>query len=155
MRKARSGRGRLTTRGRLAAIDLVRSLWLQKSATVASLDVVVMGAGRLGQSLSSGVDPPLARHGLRVVGVFDSDPAKIGTQVAGLVSAKDGPDRARAADTARSGRHRAGQHQELLSWQAGSPALQCAARRLGRDTGAVERQAWLEAAARTCQLVKP
>jgi hypothetical protein len=68
-------------------MDLLRSLpvWLQKSATVASLDVVVMGAGRLGQSLSSGADPPLARHGLRVVGLFDSDPAKIGTQVGGVV----------------------------------------------------------------------
>lgn len=44
-------------------------------------EAVVVGAGRLGQALAS--YPGFADYGLRIVALFDNDPAKIGQEVAG------------------------------------------------------------------------
>lgn len=43
---------------------------------------VLIGAGKLGSALCG--YPGLAEYGLRIVGVFDSDCARVGTQVAGF-----------------------------------------------------------------------
>ena len=43
---------------------------------------VLIGAGKLGSALCG--YPGLAEYGLRIVGVFDSDSARVGTQVAGF-----------------------------------------------------------------------
>lgn len=44
-------------------------------------EAVLVGAGRLGQALAS--YPGFAAYGLRIVALFDCDPAKIGQEVAG------------------------------------------------------------------------
>ncbi len=44
-------------------------------------EAVVVGAGRLGQALAS--YPGFEGYGLRIVALFDSDPAKVGQEVAG------------------------------------------------------------------------
>lgn len=44
-------------------------------------EAIVVGAGRLGQALAA--YPGFAAYGLRIVALFDHDPAKIGQQVAG------------------------------------------------------------------------
>mmetsp|Transcript_13667 Transcript_13667/g.24357 ORF Transcript_13667/g.24357 Transcript_13667/m.24357 type:complete len:599 (+) Transcript_13667:260-2056(+) len=55
-----------------------QALWRRSS-----LDVVVMGAGSLGQSLTC--LPSFSQQGFRIVGLFDSDPHKIGTIWNGIV----------------------------------------------------------------------
>ncbi len=44
-------------------------------------EAILVGAGRLGQALAA--YPGFAAYGLRIVALFDSDPAKIGQEVAG------------------------------------------------------------------------
>jgi len=44
-------------------------------------EAIVVGAGRLGQALAS--YPGFAAYGLRIVALFDCDPAKVGQEVAG------------------------------------------------------------------------
>jgi len=44
-------------------------------------EAIVVGAGRLGQALAS--YPGFAAYGLRIVALFDCDPAKVGLEVAG------------------------------------------------------------------------
>ncbi|MBA3726376.1 MAG: redox-sensing transcriptional repressor Rex [Armatimonadetes bacterium] len=45
--------------------------------------VVIIGAGRLGQALAA--YPGLTEYGFEVAGIFDNDPAVMGTPVSGLV----------------------------------------------------------------------
>src|SRR5947207_4441779 len=54
--------------------------------------VVIVGVGSLGQALSN--YPGFKARGFRIVAVFDADPAKIGTEIAGMkVSSMDDLDR--------------------------------------------------------------
>lgn len=45
-------------------------------------EVIVVGAGRLGSAIAS--YPGFATYSLRIVALFDQDPAKVGTRVGGL-----------------------------------------------------------------------
>lgn len=45
-------------------------------------DAFIIGAGRLGQALSS--YPGFAKYGLHIVGLFDNDPQKVGLEINGL-----------------------------------------------------------------------
>src|SRR3954471_2589047 len=45
-------------------------------------NIALVGAGRLGQAIAS--SPIFAEHGINIAAVFDSDPAKVGTQVGGV-----------------------------------------------------------------------
>ena len=53
--------------------------------TAGQHNIALIGAGHLGKAIAS--SEIFADHGFRVVAIFDSDPAKVGTQVATRPSA--------------------------------------------------------------------
>src|SRR5437763_1792430 len=79
IRRDLSGFGKFGKRGVGYNIDFLVTEIRKILRTSGQHNIVLIGAGRLGSAIAS--SPTFADHGFNVAGVFDSDPAKVGTVV--------------------------------------------------------------------------
>lgn len=80
IRRDLSGFGKFGKRGVGYNVDsLVSAVHRRILRTAGQHDIALFGAGRLGQAIAS--SDIFADHGFRVVAIFDTDPAKVGTKV--------------------------------------------------------------------------
>ena len=79
IRRDLSGFGKFGKRGVGYNIDYLVTEIRKILRTSGQHNIVLIGAGRLGSAIAS--SPTFADHGFNIAGVFDSDPAKIGTGI--------------------------------------------------------------------------
>jgi redox-sensing transcriptional repressor len=82
IRRDLSGFGKFGKRGVGYTIDSLLGEIRGILRTQGQHNIALVGAGRLGQAIAS--SPIFAEHGINIAAVFDSDPAKVGTQVGGV-----------------------------------------------------------------------
>jgi redox-sensing transcriptional repressor len=82
IRRDLSGFGKFGKRGVGYNIDSLLGEIRGILRTQGQHNIALVGAGRLGQAIAS--SPIFAEHGINIAAVFDSDPAKVGTQVGGV-----------------------------------------------------------------------
>jgi redox-sensing transcriptional repressor len=82
IRRDLSGFGKFGKRGVGYTIDSLLGEIRGLLRTQGQHNIALVGAGRLGQAIAS--SPIFAEHGINIAAVFDSDPAKVGTQVGGV-----------------------------------------------------------------------
>jgi redox-sensing transcriptional repressor len=83
IRRDLSGFGRFGKRGVGYSIDSLLSEIRKILRTQGQHNVALVGAGRLGAAIAS--SQIYAEHGITIAAVFDSDPAKIGSRIGGVV----------------------------------------------------------------------
>jgi redox-sensing transcriptional repressor len=86
IRRDLSGFGKFGKRGVGYNIDSLLGEIRGILRTQGQHNIALVGAGRLGQAIAS--SPIFAEHGINIAAVFDSDPAKVGTQVGGVTIAE-------------------------------------------------------------------
>ena len=79
IRRDLSGFGKFGKRGVGYNVEALVSQIRKILRTAGQHNIALIGAGHLGQAIAS--SEIFADHGFRVVAIFDSDPAKVGTQV--------------------------------------------------------------------------
>jgi redox-sensing transcriptional repressor len=91
IRRDLSGFGKFGKRGVGYSVDSLLAEIRKILRTQGQHNIALVGAGRLGAAIAS--SPIFAEHGITIAAVFDTDPAKIGTQLGGVpVSALDDLD---------------------------------------------------------------
>ena len=88
IRRDLSGFGKFGKRGVGYNIDYLVTEIRKILRTSGQHNIVLIGAGRLGSAIAS--SPTFADHGFNIAGVFDSDPAKIGSSI-GNQAVQDAP----------------------------------------------------------------
>jgi redox-sensing transcriptional repressor len=79
IRRDLSGFGKFGKRGVGYNIDSLVTEIRKILRTSGQHNIVLIGAGRLGSAIAS--SPTFADHGFNIAGVFDSDPAKVGSEI--------------------------------------------------------------------------
>ena len=79
IRRDLSGFGKFGKRGVGYNIDFLITEIRKILRTSGQHNIVLIGAGRLGSAIAS--SPTFADHGFNIAGVFDSDPAKVGSEI--------------------------------------------------------------------------
>ena len=82
IRRDLSGFGKFGKRGVGYTIDSLLGEIRGILRTQGQHNIALVGAGRLGEAIAS--SPIFAEHGINIAAVFDSDPAKVGTQIGGV-----------------------------------------------------------------------
>jgi redox-sensing transcriptional repressor len=83
IRRDLSGFGKFGKRGVGYSIDSLLAEIRKILRTQGQHNVALVGAGRLGGAIAS--SPIYAEHGINIAAVFDSDPAKVGSKIGGVV----------------------------------------------------------------------